>query len=107
MWVHWRVDMKMTEADRGWFGPKLIEYLKFSGEDPNVGKYNGRKFFLEDAQSYIGANSDQSYLGRIAFSFSAFATRVLPGSLVPIARRARSLYACTEVPSALQDGRRV
>jgi formate dehydrogenase subunit gamma len=50
MWAHWRVDMKMTEADRGWFGPKLIEYLKFSGEDPNVGKYNGgQKLFFYSA----------------------------------------------------------
>ncbi|TMA25504.1 MAG: formate dehydrogenase subunit gamma [Deltaproteobacteria bacterium] len=47
MWTHWHADMKMTEADRGWFGPKLIEYLKFSGEDPNVGKYNGgQKLFF-------------------------------------------------------------
>jgi formate dehydrogenase subunit gamma len=47
MWAHWRSDMKMTEADRGWFGPKLIAYLKFSGEDPEVGKYNGgQKLFF-------------------------------------------------------------
>jgi Tol biopolymer transport system component len=41
--------------------------------DPaNVSKYSGRKFFLEDAQTYIGVNSDQTYLGRIAFSFSDY-----------------------------------
>jgi formate dehydrogenase subunit gamma len=47
MWVHWRVDMKMTEADRGWLGPKMFQYMRFSGDDPNVGKYNGgQKLFF-------------------------------------------------------------
>jgi formate dehydrogenase subunit gamma len=47
MWVHWHRDMKLEEQDKGWLGPKLIEYLRFTGEDPNVGKYNGgQKLFF-------------------------------------------------------------
>ena len=41
--------------------------------DPaNRSKYSGRKFFLEDAGTYIGVNSDQSYLGRINLAFSDY-----------------------------------
>lgn len=41
-------------------------------DDANQDKYHGRKFFLEDAQTYIGVNTDQTYLGRIALSFSDY-----------------------------------
>jgi Tol biopolymer transport system component len=41
--------------------------------DPaNKEPYKGRKFFLEDAASYIGVNSDQTYIGRILLSFSDY-----------------------------------
>ena len=41
--------------------------------DPaNREPYKGRKFFLEDAASYIGVNSDQTYIGRILLSFSDY-----------------------------------
>jgi formate dehydrogenase subunit gamma len=47
MWAHWRADMKMTKKDREWLGPKMIQYMRFSGEDPEVGKYNGgQKLFF-------------------------------------------------------------
>jgi formate dehydrogenase subunit gamma len=42
--------MRMTKADRGWFGPNLIKYFFHKGgDDPDVGKYNGGQkilFFL-------------------------------------------------------------
>ena len=41
--------------------------------DPaNKEKYKGRKFFLEDAESYFGVNSDQTYVGRILLQFSDY-----------------------------------
>jgi WD40 repeat protein len=41
--------------------------------DPaNKDKYHGRKFFLEDAGTYFGVASDQTYLGRVFLSFSDF-----------------------------------
>ena len=52
--------------------PRYEPDIQVTLDPANVGKYSGRKFFLEDAQSYIGVNSDQSYLGRIAFSFSDY-----------------------------------
>jgi formate dehydrogenase subunit gamma len=45
----WIGDMWLEKGEGAWFGPKLIQYLKFQGEDPNVGKYNGGQklfFFL-------------------------------------------------------------
>jgi formate dehydrogenase subunit gamma len=45
----WVRDMRMEHGDWGWLGPKAIRYLKRSGEDPDVGKYNGGQkifFFL-------------------------------------------------------------
>jgi formate dehydrogenase subunit gamma len=47
MFVHWLRDMRFEAADKGWLGPKLLQYLKFSGEDEDVGKYNGgQKLFF-------------------------------------------------------------
>ena len=52
--------------------PRYEPDIQVTLDPANTSKYSGRKFFLEDAQSYIGVNSDQSYLGRIAFSFSDY-----------------------------------
>ena len=50
MFVMWVSDMRLEKGEGAWFGPKLIEYLRFGGpEDPNVGRYNGGQklfFFL-------------------------------------------------------------
>lgn len=44
MVVHWIKEMYFDEYDKKF---NVIEYMKFSGEDPNVGKYNaGQKFFF-------------------------------------------------------------
>jgi formate dehydrogenase subunit gamma len=47
MFLYWVKDMMLDKNDRGWLGPKMIEYLRFQSDDPEVGKYNGgQKLFF-------------------------------------------------------------
>ncbi|GAC1535961.1 MAG: formate dehydrogenase subunit gamma [Myxococcales bacterium] len=46
MFVHWAKEMVLRGKEKEWLGPKMIEYLKFSGDDPTVGKYNGGQKLL-------------------------------------------------------------
>ncbi len=46
MFFQWAKEMVLRGREKEWLGPKLIEYLKFSGEDPTVGKYNGGQKLL-------------------------------------------------------------
>jgi hypothetical protein len=39
-------------------------------DEANKGAYRGFKFFLEDAQTYVGIDNDQTFLGRVVLSFS-------------------------------------
>jgi WD40 repeat protein len=41
-------------------------------DEANKEKYGGFKFFLEDAESFVGVDSNQTYLGRILLSFSDY-----------------------------------
>ena len=41
MAVHWWDEMKMTKEERGWVGPKLLEYLRDAANHDRIGKYNG------------------------------------------------------------------
>lgn len=41
-------------------------------DDANKEKYGGYKFFLEDAQSVVGVDSDQTLLGQILLTFSDY-----------------------------------
>ncbi|MES1210853.1 MAG: hypothetical protein ABUL63_00835, partial [Acidobacteriota bacterium] len=41
-------------------------------DDANKEKYGGFKFFLEDASTFIGVDSNQTYLGRVLLSFSDY-----------------------------------
>jgi Tol biopolymer transport system component len=52
--------------------PRFEPDIQVSLDDSNKGRYSGHKFFLEDAQTYIGVNSDQSYLGNILLSFTDY-----------------------------------
>ncbi len=52
---------------------KLLAYepdIQVTIDDANKEKYGGFKFFLEGAESYIGVDDDQSYIGRILMTFS-------------------------------------
>ena len=41
MAVHWWSEMEMTKEERGWIGPKLLEYLNDAANHDRIGKYNG------------------------------------------------------------------
>lgn len=41
MAVQWWEEMKMTKEERGWVGPKLLEYLRDAANHDRIGKYNG------------------------------------------------------------------
>jgi formate dehydrogenase subunit gamma len=53
MFVHWLSEMKLEKSERDWLGPKLIAYLTYQGEDPEVGKYNGGQKLFFFAASFI------------------------------------------------------
>lgn len=46
--------------------------IQVSIDDANRDKYKGRKFFLENADTLIGVNSDQSYLGQVLLTFTDY-----------------------------------
>ena len=57
MFVHWLGDMRLEPRDREWLRPrKIVEYMSFEGEDPDVGKYNGgqKLFFFAAALGALG-----------------------------------------------------
>jgi formate dehydrogenase beta subunit/formate dehydrogenase gamma subunit len=56
MFVKWLAEMRFERKDWGWFGPKMVEYFRRTGDDPEVGKYNGGQklfFFLVAALSLV------------------------------------------------------
>ncbi len=81
-------DLYVTETEEPVTAPQIVEIpaeptlakdlphfepdIQVSLDDANKGRYAGYKFFLEDAQTYIGVNSDQSYLGNILLTFSDY-----------------------------------
>jgi Tol biopolymer transport system component len=52
--------------------PHFEPDIQVSLDDSNKDHYGGHKFFLEDAQTFIGVNSDQSYLGNVLLIFSDY-----------------------------------
>jgi len=47
MMVDWHAQMTLDRSQKGWWGPRLLRYLKWELEDENVGKYNeGQKFYF-------------------------------------------------------------
>jgi len=46
MFVHWRREMVLEPSEKGWLGPKAFEYMRYQGDDSNVGKYNGGQKLL-------------------------------------------------------------
>ena len=56
MFIAWVGDMRLDKSDRGWFGPKAFQYMRFQGEDPDVGKYNGgqKLFFFAMILAMLG-----------------------------------------------------
>ena len=47
MFVHWASDMRLGKGDREWLSPRgIVRYFKYSGDDSQVGKYNGGQKLL-------------------------------------------------------------
>lgn len=46
MFVHWRREMVLDASEKSWLGPKALEYMRYEGDDSNVGKYNGGQKLL-------------------------------------------------------------
>jgi len=57
MFVHWLGEMRLEPNEREWLRPrKMIEYMRYQGEDPEVGKYNGgqKLFFFAASLGALG-----------------------------------------------------
>src|SRR5207245_4980579 len=57
MFVHWLGEMRLEPKDREWLRPrKVVEYMRYQGEDPDVGKYNGgqKLFFFAAGLGALG-----------------------------------------------------
>jgi len=56
MAVHWWSEMEMTKEERGWVGPKLLEYLRDAANHDKIGKYNGgqKVYFFTSKLSALG-----------------------------------------------------
>jgi len=57
MFVHWLGEMRLEPKDREWLRPrKIVAYMKFEGDDEDVGKYNGgqKLFFFAAALGAVG-----------------------------------------------------
>ena len=57
MFVHWLGEMRLEPNEREWLRPrKIVEYMRYQGEDPEVGKYNGgqKLFFFAAALGALG-----------------------------------------------------
>jgi Tol biopolymer transport system component len=52
--------------------PKYEPDIQVTLDEANKGNYNAHKFFLEDAETFVGVNTDQTYLGRILLTFSDY-----------------------------------
>lgn len=46
MFFHWLAEMRFEPGEKGWLGPKLFEYMRYEGDDSQVGKYNGGQKLL-------------------------------------------------------------
>jgi formate dehydrogenase subunit gamma len=56
MFFAWVREMRFERQDWGWFGPKMVEYFRRTGDERDVGKYNGGQklfFFLVAALSVV------------------------------------------------------
>jgi formate dehydrogenase subunit gamma len=53
---HWLGDMKLEPHEKDWLGPRVWKYLKYQGDDSEVGKYNGgqKLFFFAACLGALG-----------------------------------------------------
>lgn len=81
-----RLDLYVNELEQPETDPETIELsptpviaqdipafepdIQVTIDEANKGDYKGFKFFLEDAQSYVGVDDDQTVIGRVLLTFS-------------------------------------
>jgi formate dehydrogenase subunit gamma len=46
MFFHWLAEMRLEPGEKGWLGARLFEYMRYQGDDSQVGKYNGGQKLL-------------------------------------------------------------
>lgn len=53
---HWLADMHLEPNEKDWMGPRVWKYLKYQGDDSEVGKYNGgqKLFFFAASLGALG-----------------------------------------------------
>jgi len=56
MFFHWLGEMRLLPSERGWLGPKAIEYMRYQSDDQDVGKYNGgqKLYFFAVSLGMVG-----------------------------------------------------
>ncbi len=61
-----QIPQEPAEAEISSFEPDIVVNI----DEANKDTYRGFKFFLEGAQTYVGVDDNQTFLGRIVLSFS-------------------------------------
>jgi len=56
MLVAWFSEMELRPDERNWIGPRLFTYMRYQGDDAEIGKYNGGQkiFFFTSALAALG-----------------------------------------------------
>jgi len=56
MFLNWQREMRLLPKDREWLGSKVVRYMSFQEQDPEVGKYNGgqKLFFFAVSLAALG-----------------------------------------------------
>jgi formate dehydrogenase subunit gamma len=78
--VHWLGDMRLEPGERDWLGPAAWRYLKYQGDDSEVGKYNGgqKLFFFAASLGALGLLLS----GLVMWFPEAFAALVREGAIL-------------------------
>ena len=56
MLVAWFSEMELRPDEKNWIGPRLFTYMRYQGDDAEIGKYNGGQkiFFFTSALAALG-----------------------------------------------------
>ena len=46
MFLQWMAEMVLEGSEKDWAGPKMLKYMRYEADDPDVGKYNGGQKLL-------------------------------------------------------------
>jgi formate dehydrogenase subunit gamma len=56
MFFQWVGDMHFGKSEKGWLGPKMLQYMRYETDESNTGKYNGgqKLYFWSVALGAVG-----------------------------------------------------